>query len=706
MSYTKIKTDNIASIARVEKWPDDARDYIAERTLSEEALRAAAVNFVGKEKAQERTGYTVRGLIWPFPNFKTGSPTDYCLLKPVPVTNKKFLAPKGESRIYFAPTFALQDTSWPEIAADTKIPIYIPEGPVKALRLAQEGRAVLCGNGVNGLGGLKKGFKKELKLIKWKGRRAIFVPDSDWETNFQVRLATITNADHLRALGADARIVLLPTLPGHDKTGADDYLSDDENGGIARLDGLTAHPSTDDLFGAWRVHPAIMELNRNHAVVTMSSDVRIVIEPDDRDTVPRFISRSAFQLMYAHRHMVVGQNRNGDIVKTVADVWLASEHRRQYTSVGFDPSGRAPATMYNYWRGWAYEPKAGDWSLFKKHILDVIVGGDAAYCAWLLNWMAHRVQYPGERNEVVIVLQSDEEGIGKTYFAEKIGALFGSHFIVVDKSEDIIGRFTARLQYGMLIFADEAFFAGNPQAGDNLKSMVTAKSLKIERKGQEAFSVANILGFIMASNHDHVIRAGLNARRYAVFDVNPMHQEDHAYFAAITKQMENGGYQAMLYDLQKMTVDWSAARTAPRTKALAMQKLFSLSHAERFILQCLCDDGRIPNWQPAKKKGQGMQVQTWSDTEDIQIVRSELQEAFRVFLEQQHAKEHEYRAMQTILGSALRRIFGQIKSVQYFDQNGVHRRRDVLPSLPKARTLFATATQNSWNWRTGEPKGK
>ena len=46
-----------------------------------------------------------------------------------------------------------------------------------------------------------------------------------------------------------------------------------------------------------------------------------------------------------------------------------------------------------------------------------------------------------------------------------------------------------------------------------------------------------------------MIPAGFKERRWAVFDMGEAHVQDHAYFAAITQEMDNGGREALLYHL-------------------------------------------------------------------------------------------------------------------------------------------------------------
>jgi hypothetical protein len=62
---------------------------------------------------------------------------------------------------------------------------------------------------------------------------------------------------------------------------------------------------------------------------------------------------------------------------------------------------------------------------------------------------------------------------------------------------------------------------------------------------------------------------------------------DHAYFAAIWKQMESGGYEAMLYDLLNLDITGFNVRAVPVTDGLQQQKKLSLPTPEAWWLDVL-----------------------------------------------------------------------------------------------------------------------
>lgn len=79
-----------------------------------------------------------------------------------------------------------------------------------------------------------------------------------------------------------------------------------------------------------------------------------------------------------------------------------------------------------------------------------------------------------------------------------------------------------------------------------------------------------------------------------VLDVGDDKREDHAFFAAIAKQMKAGGHQAMMYDLlhRDVSKEPNPKRIIP-TPALFRQILRSIGSEGRYMHQML-DEGRLP----------------------------------------------------------------------------------------------------------------
>jgi hypothetical protein len=120
-----------------------------------------------------------------------------------------------------------------------------------------------------------------------------------------------------------------------------------------------------------------------------------------------------------------------------------------------------------------------------------------------------------------------------------------------------------------------------------LKSIITEPYLTIEGKYQNAVQTPNFLHLMMASNEEWVVPASLEARRFCVYEVSTAKKDDHAYFDAIWKEMEAGGYEAMLYDLLRVKLTSFNVRRIPVTDGLQQQKKLSLGTNESWWFNVL-----------------------------------------------------------------------------------------------------------------------
>ena len=207
--------------------------------------------------------------------------------------------------------------------------------------------------------------------------------------------------------------------------------------------------------------------------------------------------------------------------------------RRQYHGVVFEPQRPTPG-YYNLWTGFAVEPRPGNCSLYLEHIHFVIAGGDDEVYEYIIAWMADAVQRPTRRPGTSIVMRG-KQGTGKGVCCTEFGKLFGQHFVHVQHARHLTGHFNAHLKDALVVFADEAFWAGDKSAEGALKAMVTEEQLPIEFKGKDVIYVRNHIRLMISSNHDWVVPAGLEERRFFVVDVSEARMQDQKYFVAIIK---------------------------------------------------------------------------------------------------------------------------------------------------------------------------
>ena len=290
------------------------------------------------------------------------------------------------------------------------------------------------------------------------------------------------------------------------------------------------------------VKHVVTELNKCHAHVMVGGKARILHIKTDSDlgwNIHEFYHQADFKSHYANRKLRVGKQ-----LKTVGELWLSHPDRRSYEGVTFNPNGVSEG-YYNLFQGFPVKPVRGDCGLYLDHIYNNICKGDDELYDYVIHWMADAIQNPGRRPGVALVIRG-KQGVGKGVFVNEFARLFGPHAIQVTQSSHLVGNFNAHLRDKLLVFADEAFWAGDKRAEGALKALVTEDTTPIEMKGVDVQNAQNFVRLIMASNNDWVIPASADQRRFVVMEAGTARMQDSVYFKALRDQMEQGGRQALM----------------------------------------------------------------------------------------------------------------------------------------------------------------
>ena len=362
------------------------------------------------------------------------------------------------------------------------------------------------------------------------------------------------------------------------------------------------------------IDPWLHDFNEKYAVVKNYGGKCLVISDQydhslDRERLTRQ-TFGTFKEAYSNKQVQIGTDKfNNPKYMPAGKWWLENEHRRQFSTIAFAPERILPDDVYNLWKGFSVTSVPGDCSLFLDHILYNVCSGDEVYYDYLIKWMARAVQDPHLPGYVAIVMRGGR-GVGKSFFAHTFGQMFGRHYMHISNSGHLVGNFNSHLRDLVVLFADEAFFAGDKKHESILKTLVTEEQMAIEAKGIDVEMAPNCIHLIMASNDLHVIPAGGDERRFFVVDVGEEKKQNTSYFRAINAQMngerdskgdfEGTGYKALLNYLRTMDLTGFEVRQVPTTAALREQKLLSLSVVEEWWYQKLLNGCTLSNgdeWQ-------------------------------------------------------------------------------------------------------------
>lgn len=425
----------------------------------------------------------------------------------------------------------------------------------------------------------------------------------------------------------------------------------------------------------------VSDLNERYAIVMIGGQIVILQEDEEAplEDQRKFIRIDAFHIWHANDLV-----RAEDKTISVSQLWMRDPQRRQYRGVMFEPeSDKLPHGYLNLWRGFSVEPSNVDkCDVFFDHVRTNIAGGDETIFNFIMAWAAHIIQRPTERTGISLVFRG-KMGTGKTIFGEIIGQLFENHYILVDDPRYLTGQFNAHMASCLLLQADEGFWAGDVKAEGRLKGLVTSKKQMIEMKGKDPIPVKNYVHLLISSNNDWIVPAGHDERRFAIFDVGDNCIQNHAYFKAMFKELENGGYEALLHYLQNYDLDSVDLYSIPRTKALLDQKMMSLDPHEAWWFECLQQ-----GWIVDANDG------AWPDKTAKSFVHS----SYLKYCERIGIRS--YKKDKETLGRAMRKIVPglSVGRSRRLSDNGTALPCFSFPSLEKCRDEFAKMLKSDIEW--------
>ena len=435
--------------------------------------------------------------------------------------------------------------------------------------------------------------------------------------------------------------------------------------------------------------PELAELNALHAFVTYGNKGRVLFEQAGRP--PLFLEKQTFLDMYANRVKVVGRDSNGkDIMMPLGKWWFQKAERRQFKGVEFLPGQDAPDGTFNLWRGPAVVPKAGDCSLYLALVRDVIAAGDNVVSEYLLNWMALKLQKPGEKVETSIALRGGQ-GLGKSVFAENFGSLFGPYFVAVSELKQLTGNFNAHLQHALLVFGDEMAASNNPHLVGRMKTMVTQKHIRIEPKGVDSFDASNHFALILASNNPHIVTTDADDRRYLVLDVAAVRKNDLTFFRALDAQWRAGGREAFAAFLMARDLSGFEHRRKPRTSGDTDLVEISFAGAERVVHDMLRSGETATVWRD------GVPHSTLYDGKTGEVFLNSGDVA------QWAQRRGRWTPDERSIGRLLKKLAGaEDEDAPRESVHGKQVRGSWLPPLPEARRRWCAMHGRDFDWGEGD----
>ena len=398
-----------------------------------------------------------------------------------------------------------------------------------------------------------------------------------------------------------------------------------------------------------------------------------------------YMEIAAFRARYAGTFAPI--TKPGEKPRPLADAWLNHPQRRQYEGVVFAPGMDMPPGVLNLWQGYAVAPEAGDVSPWF-HVLEA-VSTDEATRAYVINWLAWKIQNPGGVPDTALIFtkgensaRGDAKGSGKNSIFTPILNIFGRHGLLANRPGQFAGQFNGHMQDKAFAVLDEAVFSSDPRQADTAKSLVTATYTVYESKGIDAIRGINRCAYVILTNHAHAWQATTDERRAVVIEAGGALQGRLDYWTQYYAWANGPGPAALLHYLQGVDVSGFNPRAIPRNDALQRQiEMTALRDPLVSWWHGVLDAGAVA-WVEG---GVSRRIEL-SDDADTEVPR----DAMRLCYEQSPAvrggRMSQWPAVSRRVRAWTRGNDGQRREA------GERVRFDILPPLPTLRAQFTDAT--------------
>lgn len=501
--------------------------------------------------------------------------------------NFKLVAPTGRPpKLYFPPMLP-----WDKMPSNVEVQVH--ESNIKAIAAAKRGVWAVGLNGVWGWGS-QGALIKDWEALDWAGKalRPCIVFDSNNNVdghafNPQVRRAAVKLSMLLRLKYGDTLNIYTRCIPEDPSRNAkgwgfDDWAATDP----AAVSKWLAQPPHDFNIDPWT--EAVAALNDEVVYIHDLKRVATLRAPHVLMTSGEFTGAS-----YANWHYY-GEDGTR---KPAARAWLTAEERNEVNSLVYRPGepkmqGRE---FLNLWSGMGVEPQAGD----VKPWLDLLANlfPDERHRRELTRWMAWPLQNLGAKMHKAVLIVG-ESGVGKSFVAETLGAVYGENAKKV-RNKDFQTNFNSNLAQTQLGIWEEATLVGRGKsetdsAMQNLKDFVTGHRLPVEFKGKDVIHVDNRCNLMILTNSWDRFPIQRGERRFFALEAKQVvdRRNDSLYWKALIEWRESGGVAALYDHLLRVPLEGFD----PFTPALETEALNELRREAAPARNVWLEDMGVEGW--------------------------------------------------------------------------------------------------------------
>ena len=306
--------------------------------------------------------------------------------------------------------------------------------------------------------------------------------------------------------------------------------------------------------------------------------------------------------------------------------WLKRSNIRTYDKLDFlPPPASVPSHIYNTFNGFTVENDSKsyeshttesddtsendtnendtvesdtniDYDKIKpilRHLV-ILTNHHAQSYEYVLNYLAHLMQKPGELPGVALVFHSNKEGVGKNLmFEEFIGySLLGSKYVLQTTDIDkIFGRFSM-VNNKLLVILDETKGKDTFLNNEKIKNFITTNKIAWERKGVDGFTINNFARLLFFTNNDTPVSIPYGDRRFACFDCSNEFANNRQYFKYLIPILKDDSviHEFYMFLKSRDISRFDIVSDRPETEFYRELRQHSIPCIARFLIHCISNN--------------------------------------------------------------------------------------------------------------------
>jgi hypothetical protein len=272
----------------------------------------------------------------------------------------------------------------------------------------------------------------------------------------------------------------------------------------------------------------------------------------------------------------------------------------------------------------------GSCEIIKKHLREIWCCGydrlfEYIWCLW-----ARMIQKPGERQDVMPILQSNKQGAGKDKPLYLLSGLFPPQGVArIQDIEHYVGKWNKNALTKPFLHAEDVMFAPSKKQAAKLRGLITGETLTVEEKHEPIISIPNKSHPWSTTNAAHAADVPRSDRRQPLLAVSHARLNDREWFANMENELLSDGERGLKrlrWELMRVKLNGFHPQNIVTTVAREANMIAS-EPPEVSWLRDLLDRGEL--WAGASHVN-GIAL---SDTEPSPVTLPELLVDFRHFTE-------------------------------------------------------------------------